>query len=68
MNYKTSIHTGVFVHGFNSEQRFHQTYGRIMSEWHVRCSSVQCHMAIKIYLMQISLVKDVLLFQYIIWR
>ena len=51
MNYETSIHTFEFVHGFNSEQRFHQTYhGRMRLQRHVRCSSVQCRMTIKSYL------------------
>ena len=51
MNYETRIHTVEFVHSFNSEQRFHQTYHvRMMQKQHVRCSSVQCRMAIKIYL------------------
>ena len=51
MNYETSIHTFEFVHGFNSEQKFHQTYhGRMMFQRHVRCSSVQCRMTIKSYL------------------
>ena len=51
MNYETSIHTFEFVHGLNSEQRFHQTYhGRVMLQLHVRCSSVQGRMTIKSYL------------------
>ena len=51
MNYETSIHTFEFVHGFNSEQRFHQTYHGLMRlQRHVRCSSVQCRMTIKSYL------------------
>ena len=51
MNYETSIHTFEFAHGFNSEQRFHQTYhGRMRLQRHVRCSSVQCRMTIKSYL------------------
>ena len=72
MNYKTSIHTFEFVHGFNSEQRFHQAYhGRMMLQQHARCSSVQYRMTIKSYLIEthIFLVKDdILLFQCIIWR
>ena len=50
MNYETSIHTFEFVHGFNSEQRFYQTYGQMMLQRHVRYSSVQCRMTIKSYL------------------
>ena len=45
-----SIYTFEFVHGFNSDQRFHQTYGRMMLQWYVRCFSVQCRLTIKIYL------------------
>ena len=52
MNNEASIHTFEFVHVFNSEQRFHQTYhGRMMLQ-HVRCSSVQCRMTIKSYLIE----------------
>ena len=65
MNYKTSIHNFEFVHGFNSEQRFHETlHSRMMLQRHVRCTLVQRRMAIKSYLINniISLVKnDVLL-------
>ena len=51
MNCETSIYTFEFVHGFNSEQRFHQIYhGRMMLQRHVWCSSVQCRMSIKSYL------------------
>ena len=45
-----SIYTFEFVHGFNSDQRFHQTYGRMMLQRHVRCFSVQCRLTIKVYL------------------
>ena len=46
MNYEMNIHTFWqffdFVHGFNSEQRFHQTHHRLtMLQRHARCSSVQ---------------------------
>ena len=42
MNYETSIYTFQFVHGFNSNQRFHQSHhGRIMLQQHVRFSSIQ---------------------------
>ena len=51
MKYETNIHTFEFVHGFNSEQKFQQTYhGWMMLQQHVRCSSVQCHRTIKSYL------------------
>ena len=53
MNYDTSIHTFAFVHGFNSLQRFHQTHhGRMMLQQHVRCSSVQCRMIMKCYVIK----------------
>ena len=52
MNNKASIHTFEFVHVFNSEQRFHQTYHDRMMLQHVRCSSVQCRMTIKSYLIE----------------
>ena len=51
MKYETNIHTFEFVHGFNSEQRFQQTYhGWMMLQQHDRCSSVQCRRTIKSHL------------------
>ena len=53
MKYETNIHTFEFVHGFNSEQRFQQTYhGWMMLQQHDRCSSVQCRRTIKSYLIE----------------
>ena len=52
------IQTLGFVYGFNSEQRFHETlYGSLMLQRHIRCSSVQLRMTIKIFLVK----NDVLL-------